>query len=213
MKKILLVFLASFTFIFANCPLKEGAIVNVPCQVLDLQNKPMKGFTLNLMISDSSKPINTTIEQQKTTDDKGEALFSYSNSKTLFRFVKGENKASLRPLEFYSCNAYVGQGSKFIFHYDSLVPITVRIVSNVTKMQSGQLAVWTNYDIADNPNPINNHNFLINSNRLDTLIKTEAFSNPAFRLTCKLKLQDTIRSHELFIQYSAKRDSVFTLQF
>jgi hypothetical protein len=219
MKKELFFLLFSFLFVFANCPHKDGAFVDVPCQVLDMNEKPLKGFTLSLVKTDSFLPVNLSVETQKVSDSNGDLTFTYIQDQKIFRFVQGEIKSNLRPIELYSAqnftNVFNPPPTKRIFHFDSLFSFNIRVLSSLPNMKSGSLSIIPTSLDSDFPNPNLTivRNFSISSNRIDTTFKTMIFSNPAYSMSLEIKQQDTSMFRLIRIAKTPKRDTTITLQF
>jgi hypothetical protein len=219
MKKELFFLFFSFLFVFANCPKKDGTSIDVPCQVLDMNEKPLKDFTLSLVKSDSFLPVNLSVETQKVSDSNGDLTFTYIQDQKIFRFVQGETKGSLRPIELYSTEVFNTTSNrsptKLLFHYDSLFSFNIRVISSLPSMKS----VFFNLVAASIPIEFPNQNlsikrdFSLSSNRLDTTFKTMIYSNVAYSLAIKLNQQDTFKILSLNIGKAAKRDTTITLQF
>jgi hypothetical protein len=199
-------------FILSCRALPEGSIVEIPCKAVDMQDNPLQGVMISVVNSDSFIPVNLKIEMQKATDKNGEVIVGYEHLRSINRFIRGEPKGKLVPIELWNGEFQAGSPSKTMFHYDSLVPMTIRLISNAPRMKSGQMEIFVRSD-ASNSRLILNQSFSISSTRLDTLFKVNMFSQPEFDISCSLKLQDTSRFQTIRVLKAAKRDSVFTIEF
>jgi hypothetical protein len=216
MTKKLFFLLFSLIFICYQCPIKDGEIVEIPCKVVDMQDNPLKGVTLSLVSSDSfDLPLSPRVEQQKTTDSKGELTFIYEHSRLLYRFVRGENQGNLAAIELFNAPRYANDTAiKPIFRYDSLVPVKIQFTSAVPLMKNGGVSIYVNGRY--NPNArFLNANFPISANRIDTLFKANVFSQPYFKINSYLTVRDTLKQRDSTIWKSisvgngGKRDSIF----
>lgn len=208
-------------FIYSRCPLKDGTLIEIPCKVVDMQGNPMKGVTLSLISSDSfDLPLKPRVEQQKTTDSKGELTFMYEHSRLLFRYIRGENQGNLVAVELFSTPSYPDEKPTPTFHYDSLVPLKIRFVSTLPLMKSGAVELSLLHNGVFNYNARLLHaNFSISSKRIDTLLKVNVFSQPEFIINSSLSLRDTLKQRDSTLGQSFrilkgdKRDTVWTFVF
>lgn len=198
---------------------QEGETIELPCKVVDMQGKPMKGITLSLIISDSlyvlSKP---RVEQQKVTDSKGELTFTYAYSGLKFRFIRGEPQGSLQPVEIFETPMFSkGLGDPIptsIFQYDSLIPIKIRFRGAQPLMKNGTVELsMSMHRVGSSASRLLDTQFAISSNRIDTFFKVDAFSQPDFYISTSLKLRDTTLWKGIDMRKGSKRDTVFTFTF
>ena len=219
MARKLFFLLCPLLFICYQCPIKEGSIIEIPCKVVDMHGNPMKGVTLSLVSSDSfNLPLNPRVEQQKTTDSKGELTFVYEHSRLLYRFIKGENQGNLVAIDLFETPYYPRDKVEPIFRYDSLVPMKIRFTSTLPLMKSGQVSLYID---RHHPNyrGLLNASFTISSKRMDTLFKVNMFSQPQFDISSSLTLRDTLKQRDTTLWQSIrilngdKRDTVFTFAF
>ena len=220
MAKKLFFLLCPLLFVFGRCPIKDGAIVEIPCKVVDMQGNPMKGVTLSLISSDSfDLPLKPRVEQQKTTDSKGELTFMYEHSRLLFRFIRGENQGNLVPIELFDTPNYPNEKPTPIFRYDSLVPLKIRFKSALPLMKSGAIQLFIERDVNNRNVRLLDANFPIAANRIDTLFKVNVFSQPGFSINSSLTLRDTLKQRDstlwqaIRVLNGDKRDTVWTFNF
>ena len=220
MAKKLFFLLCPLLFICYQCPIKEGAIIEIPCKVVDMQGNPLKGVTLSLISSDSfNLPLKPRLEQQKTTDSKGELTFMYEHSRLLFRFIRGENQGNLAAIELFEMPTLAKEPLTLkTFRYDSLVPVKIRFTSAVPLMRSGKMNLYVFRDYARDKGLLNVI-FPISTNRIDTIFKVNVFSQPEFNINASLTLRDTLKQRDstiwkyIAVPEGGKRDSVFTFAF
>jgi hypothetical protein len=210
---------------FSACrTLSDGEVIEVTCKAVDMQGNPLKGITLSLVSSDSHNLksnrtfSNEIIEKQKVTDSKGELTFTYEYNRLLFRFIRGEIQGKLVPIELFdapSTGTLFGKVNQIdpVFHYDSLVPIRIRIVSNLLRMKNVIVEGSMGFSTGINNPDILRQNFSISSNNLDTIFKTNVFSQPSLSINCSIEAQDSFRGKYKEVPQGGKRDSTFTFSF
>jgi hypothetical protein len=199
---------------FTNCVRIDGDIVQVNCQVLNAFDQPLEGFTVFLMSTDSFLPINLQAEQEKKTDKNGNTSFTFTYNRKLERYLKGMgHQGALLPIEQqHQVDNWVPIPDKpktYKIHYDSLVPIRIRLKSNLPRMTKGAISV----QLVIGGNRLADSEFSIISNSLDTIIQAQTFSHPEFIVWSGITTQDTFRAKSMIVQKGAKRDSILTLSY
>ena len=210
MKKLFYL-LSSLLFIFARCgDPADGTIVETTLRVVDMQDNPLQGVTLNLINTryDSfTVTASSIVEQTKTTDSKGQVTFTYAYRSLRNRLIAGEAKGNLRPIGIYGLGPS-SSGSPNL-KYDSLVTISIRFMSAFPNMKTGEMAISLDSELSGLP--LSRLTFPIYGNQIDTLFKTQVFSKPGFNVDFTIKFPDTVRFRSVRVLKDGKRDEVMTV--